>query len=183
MSRLLLRRRRVRALLGHDATELLHHRARLRKSARVDLGVQAVAVVGDLEGVDRLERLREDIHPIDCGSCSHLILVHCGKQPGGRTANRAAKLLTEEEEDGSAGLQSSDGTHGVLDRLRGRVRPALDLEAGEGLLQLRRSAAELAVDLSGGAEFDSNRAVKLLDCWCVVLCSDVPLGDVDLLFF
>eukprot|EP00327_Prymnesium_parvum_P007468 CAMPEP_0182820850 /NCGR_PEP_ID=MMETSP0006_2-20121128/13348_1 /TAXON_ID=97485 /ORGANISM="Prymnesium parvum, Strain Texoma1" /LENGTH=181 /DNA_ID=CAMNT_0024947551 /DNA_START=322 /DNA_END=864 /DNA_ORIENTATION=- len=142
--------------------------------------MQNSTIVSDLERVDRLERLRDHVKAVDGGGGGQLVLVHPPHQRGGAPPRRGKDGLAAEEKRRDGELPPAEGAERVLHRRRRRVRPALDLEAGEARLQRPRRARELPSRLSRRAELDAQHAVALLDGGEVVVGDDAEGGEVEL---
>ena len=148
-----------------------------RKGRRVDGRLSSL--IGDFEGVDRLEGLRDDVETVDAGGSHELVLVHLAHERRGRPAHHAEQLLTQEEGDRDARLRGADCADAVLNRLRRRVRAALNLERRVGLLQSRRGATELPARLSRRAKLHTESVVHFLDGGHVVMSDDVERAQVN----
>mmetsp|Transcript_23012 Transcript_23012/g.58579 ORF Transcript_23012/g.58579 Transcript_23012/m.58579 type:complete len:232 (-) Transcript_23012:156-851(-) len=168
------------ALLGlQDGEQPLVQLLLVGEGAGRELRVQQVAVVGHLEGVDRLHRLRDHVEAVDGAEGDHAVLVHLGVQRGRRPAEQAEELLAEEEEERRARLRRAHRADPVLHLHRRRVRAAFNLEPGEAPLQFLCAPAELPPCLSRLAELDPEGRVHALDRGRVVARDDVVGGEVD----
>ena len=81
---------------------------RVRELARLQLRVQHHTIVGDLEGLDRLGRLRHHVQGVDAAGRNQLIVVHLiiygrSRQP----AELCEDLLAKEEEEADADLRGA----------------------------------------------------------------------------
>ena len=142
------------SLSVHDGPQLCGNLIRIRELAGRQLRVEDLAIVGDLKGVDGLERLRNHVEAVDGTRGEELVLMHLVQKLGRRPSKLSKKLLAREKEDSGTDLQRPNCADGILHRSGWCVRTTLYLETWDGVLQALCAALELPVDLSGAAELD-----------------------------
>jgi len=154
--------------------------ARLRKSTTGELRMQHMAVIYDLEGIERLQSINDTIETIQGSHVSSNLLRHFFQEVERLSSKHLQNLIAKEEENANANLTSSRSPNAILNIYRRCEWATLDFKPGEAPLQFQRAAAKLPIHLSVSAELNAHDTIHHLCCRLVIVCYNVKAGQVDI---